>query len=78
LEGNQISLSQLPEVNEDAHISPIPQAVLEKRVKNKKGECQVHWQGLSPAEATWEDMASIQEKFPSFFLADKENARGEG
>lgn len=34
-------------------------------------EVLIQWQGLSEFEATWEQSALIQERFPSFHLEDK-------
>jgi len=41
-----------------------------------KPELLIHWQGLSPVEATWEDQVMIQAPFSEFFLGDKEVFRG--
>jgi hypothetical protein len=38
----------------------------------------VHWQGLSPAEATWEPLSEFELRFPSFALADKGNFKNGG
>lgn len=76
LGGDHVVLPQLPELIEDDHMSPMPQAVLETRVRNKKKELLIHWQGLSPVEATWEEQESVRMKFPNFFLEDKEKIRG--
>jgi hypothetical protein len=38
----------------------------------------IHWQGLSLAEATWENRDIIQAQFLEFFLGDKEEVRGGG
>jgi hypothetical protein len=62
-------------------MSPKPQAVLEtrsKKKKKKKTELLIHWQGLSPAEATWENRDTIQAQIPEFFLGDKEEVMGGG
>lgn len=78
LGNDQVILPQLPEVLEDARMTPRPQAVLEKRVRNKKTEILIHWQGLSPVEATWEDQECIKDQFPEFSLEDKGIVRGGG
>ncbi|KAL2470813.1 Chromo domain-containing protein [Abeliophyllum distichum] len=62
--------SKLPVVKDD-DLCPRPQAVLDKRVHKKKMQILVHWQGLSPAELTWEDLAAMKEQFPDFVLEDK-------
>ncbi|GLT61286.1 hypothetical protein SLA2020_340050 [Shorea laevis] len=71
LGSKHIACPHLPEVLEDGRMSPKPQAVLETRIKNKKAELLIHWQGLSPAEATWEDKESIQSQFPAFSLGTR-------
>jgi hypothetical protein len=73
LGGEKIALSQLPDVLEDDRIIPKPRAVLEKRIRNKKHEVLIHWQGLSPAEATWEKQEFVQEQFPEFSLEGQGN-----
>lgn len=53
--GESVMLAQLPEMDENAQISPTPQAVLETRTSKKKIGLLVHWHGLSPSEVTWEN-----------------------
>jgi hypothetical protein len=65
-------------VLEDGRITPTPQAVLEIRIKNMKPELLIHWQGLTPTEATWEEEDMIKAQFPEFFLEDTEVVKGEG
>lgn len=48
-----------------------PQSVINSRVGKEKSEVLVVWQGLLPAEATWEDPQVIQEHFPELTLEDK-------
>lgn len=74
--GEKVVLPQLPEMDEDYRMSPKPQALLETRKRNKKTELLIHWHGLSPVEATWEDQESIRSRFPDFFLEGKENVSG--
>ena len=31
----------------------------------------VQWEGLPPSSASWEDLSSFQERYPSFQLEDK-------
>jgi hypothetical protein len=45
--------------------------VLENHIRIKKPEVLIHWHGLSPVEATWEEQKFIQEQFPNFSLEDK-------
>lgn len=78
LGSHQMILPHLPEVFEDDRMSPKPQAVLEARVKNKKIGLLIHWQDLSPPEATWEDKEFIQAQFSEFFLEEKGVLRGKG
>ena len=33
-----------------------PQAILDTRIRRSNTEVVVHWQGLPPSEATWEDL----------------------
>ncbi|KAA8542515.1 hypothetical protein F0562_023667 [Nyssa sinensis] len=56
---------------EDGILVPKPQAVLDRRVRKKKDEVLIHWQGLSPAEATWEDLVTMKQQFPEYCLEDK-------
>ena len=65
-------LQTLPKVLDHEVFSLIPQVVLDKRVQRGKVECLIHWQGLSPANATWEDRQRLQERFPTFILQDKD------
>lgn len=51
-------------------ISPIPQAVLDQRQRKNEDEILIHWKGLSPAEATWENLAAMQKQFPNHSLED--------
>ena len=57
--------------NGDENLCPQAQAILDRRLIKKKEEVLIHWQGLSPAEATWEDVATIKEQFPDYGLEDK-------
>jgi len=76
LGSKHVACPHLLEVLEDGIITPTPQAVLETQIKNKKPELLIHWQGLSSAEATWEEEDMIKAQFPEFFL--KEVVRGDG
>ncbi|XP_058006849.1 uncharacterized protein LOC131182184 [Hevea brasiliensis] len=48
--------------------------------KHDQGQPQVlvHWEGLSPAEASWEAVNSFRSRYPSFVLEDKHNFNGRG
>ena len=65
-------LQTLPQVLDHEVLPFIPQAVLDKRVKRGKVECLILWQGLSPANATWEDRQRLQERCPTFILKDED------
>jgi hypothetical protein len=54
-----------------------PKAALDYRTKKGVTEVLVHWEGLSPANATWENLNDMQLRFPSFVLEDKDNSKGE-
>ncbi|KAA8522099.1 hypothetical protein F0562_012587 [Nyssa sinensis] len=69
---NLLVQSMLPIVrSEDGILVSKPQAVLDRRVRKKKDEVLIHWQGLSPAEATWEDLVTMKQQFPEYCLKDK-------
>lgn len=52
---------QLPIVSlDEERVIPEPQAVLDRRIRKKKHEVLIHWQGLSPADATWKDRVLIK------------------
>ncbi|KAJ4953476.1 hypothetical protein NE237_030308 [Protea cynaroides] len=60
--------SLLPIVNVEADkVFPNPQAVIDHRIRKRKREVLIHWQGASPADATWEDLEFIPNKFLDFF-----------
>lgn len=54
-------------------LTAVPQAILEKRKRRRREEVLVHWHGLSPADATWEDLQELKLRFPDMFLEDKES-----
>ncbi|TXG63870.1 hypothetical protein EZV62_010864 [Acer yangbiense] len=48
------------------HVSLLKKkAVLDRRQRKYEDEILIHWKGLSPAEATWENLAAMQKQFPS-------------
>lgn len=49
----------------------IPQAVLDSRGLRGRRQVLVHWQGLPPSDATWEDLLEFQARFSYFYLGDK-------
>lgn len=66
-----VVLPQLPFFHELGELIPHPVAILDSRVRRKKLEVLVHWQGLPPSEATWEELARIKSSFPDVLLEDK-------
>jgi len=66
----------LPTLHEDSQ--PLPQAIIGQRHHQGATEVMVHWQGFSPAEATWESLSDFELRFPSFALADKGNFKDGG
>ncbi|KAJ0009668.1 hypothetical protein Pint_33582 [Pistacia integerrima] len=64
-------------VNGDKLVS-CPQAVLDRRFRKGKTEFLIHWQGLSPADATWEAGDILQERFPKFILEGEDRFQGKG
>ncbi|KAJ4718791.1 Ty3/gypsy retrotransposon protein [Melia azedarach] len=70
--GEEQVQTQLPLMDvADEKLIPTPQAVLDRRVRKRKHEVLIHWHGLSPAEATWEDKDFIKNQFPNISLEDK-------
>jgi len=63
-------------VGEDEPV--FPQAVLDRRIQQGVHQLLVHWQGYSPADATWESLSDFQQRFPAFVLEDKDVSKGEG
>lgn len=60
---------QLPSLDEEGVLQPI--AILDSKERGKKLEVLILWHGLSPAEATWEELSKIKENFPEASLEDK-------
>ncbi|KAK9187404.1 hypothetical protein WN944_018798 [Citrus x changshan-huyou] len=52
-------------------IMPMLQTILDRRIRKKKQEVIVHWQWMSPADATWEDRKFIKEQFLEIIFEDK-------
>jgi hypothetical protein len=61
-------LPDLPQVGREV----IPQALLDAKGKEQDREVLIHWQGYSPADATWEKASTMQQQFPKFALEDKD------
>ena len=72
LGGNDQQGTSLLEIDGSSGVvGPIPQAVLDRRTRRNKEEVLIHWQGLSPAEATWEDAHTMRLHFLDITLEDK-------
>ncbi|RVW22797.1 Transposon Tf2-8 polyprotein [Vitis vinifera] len=72
LGGNNQQGTSLPEMDGSSGVvGPFPQAVLDRQTRRNKEEVLIHWQGLSPAEATWEDACTMRLRFPDITLEDK-------
>jgi len=68
-----------PCMNEDWHLEPGPDKVLDQRL-NAQGEVEVlvKWEGLPEFENSWELMEKFKKEFPGFLLEDKEIFEGGG
>ena len=64
--------------NAEGKVLPRPKVALEYRTKKGVTEVLVHCEGLSPADATWDNLNDMQLRFQSFVLEDKDNSKGEG
>ncbi|KAF2308179.1 hypothetical protein GH714_036458 [Hevea brasiliensis] len=66
--------SELPPMSRQSVIQP--QAILDRRIVKRKNatatQLLVHWQGYSPADATWEFTDDFQLHYPFFSLRNKE------
>ena len=52
-------------------IVPVPSQALKTRLYRGVRQILVQWEGLPPSSASWEDLSSFQERYPSFQLEDK-------
>ena len=50
---------------------PTPQKVVRARLNRGTWELLVQWTGLSPAEASWEQLEEFKKSYPSFQLEDE-------
>ncbi|CAA0839973.1 Unknown protein, partial [Striga hermonthica] len=73
--GTEICSSTLPLLHKGVSI-PTPQAVLDSRIKDGLKEILIHWEGLSPADASWESAEHMQLRYPQFALEDKRSSKG--
>lgn len=64
--------------NLGGNLLPRPKAALEYQTKKRVTEVLIHWDGLSPADATWEILEDLQQQFPFFVLEDKDNLKEKG
>ncbi|KAK2983097.1 hypothetical protein RJ640_009836 [Escallonia rubra] len=48
-----------------------PQAVLDRRNRKRREEVLIHWKGLAPLDATWEESEVMKKRFPEFTLQEK-------
>lgn len=63
---------------ESEHQALQPQSALDYRGKANNMEVLIHWQGFSPADATWESISISHERFPEFVPEDKDPLNGGG
>ncbi|KAG6472106.1 hypothetical protein ZIOFF_069562 [Zingiber officinale] len=70
--GSIPSVPTLSPIHQEDYI-PSPLAVLDYCSHRHRGRSQilVHWEGLSPTKASWEDAVAIMERYPSFVFVDK-------
>lgn len=74
--GNSVKVEPvLPPISR-GEIHPNPLAVLEYRTFKGQPQALIHWEGLSPADASWEDVSSLRRRFPSLTLEDKRHFDG--
>ena len=55
---------------------PTPKAVLEKKLIAGEYHILIHWDGLSPSEASWESATHIEKQYPTFALEVKRFLEG--
>jgi hypothetical protein len=72
--GNHIVQGSLPIFD---HGPPLqPRAILERRNNQAATQVLIHWEGLPPADATWEFTEDLKLRFPTFNLEDKVGFEG--
>jgi hypothetical protein len=64
--------------NADGRLLPKPKATLDYRTSKGVTEVLIHWDRMSPVDATWENLEDMQHRFPFFVLEDKDNFKGQG
>ncbi|GAV81919.1 Chromo domain-containing protein, partial [Cephalotus follicularis] len=61
---NDSVLKELPIISNDKDAIIIqPQAILDRRIHKKQAEVLVHWKGLTPADATRENLEELKLRF---------------
>jgi len=65
----------LPAIHHGA-ITPEPERALRTRLARGVRQVLVHWKGEPAASATWEDLDSFHDKYPSFQLEDALDVEG--
>jgi hypothetical protein len=59
-------------------VVPTPAAVIRTRLNRGRWQLLVHWDGRTPADATWEALQDFKDRYPEFQLADELFVREEG
>lgn len=74
------TLPQLPLVDHNSQFVLEPVSMLQTRFTIMAGlpiqQLLIQWSNSPPEDATWEDMAHIQAKFPDLILEDKDLQQG--
>lgn len=66
-----IALRELPVQEDEDSTELFPQVVLGSRLRKGKNEILIHWSGLPPADAIWEECEIIQDRYLDFTLEEK-------
>ncbi|KAF9682473.1 hypothetical protein SADUNF_Sadunf05G0112500 [Salix dunnii] len=69
--GTSVSIEPSLLVLTNGELQPLPKALLDSRIIHNQRQVLVHWDGLSLADSSWEDVSSFQTRFPSFVLVNK-------
>jgi hypothetical protein len=69
--------TKIPEIEGPENIV-IPKAILDSRRAGHNMEFLIHWQGYSPADATWEKCSVLKQQFPKLVLEDKAHVKEGG
>ena len=76
--GSSVSIEPSLPVLTQGELQPLPKAILDSRCVHNSNQVLVHWDGLSPADSSWEDVSSFSSRFPSFALTAKCHFNGGG